>query len=119
MPERARRHAHVREVSTSQDSRSGQRRLATRLGCEAASSAPLVLQIDDAGLHRHREAGHRFAGHRHAGARAQVDLPAVGRADDDLALDDAVAEAPALMRTLVAYGEDLVVAAEERDVLAV
>src|SRR5258708_87789 len=60
-----------------------------------------------------------LAGHRHAGARAHVELPAVDRADHDVALHPACAEAPALVRAVVADGQHLVAAAKERDVLAV
>src|SRR6185295_8576725 len=65
------------------------------------------LQVDRAVLHDGRVARDTLPRHRHAGAGAHVELPAVERTDHDLALDPAVAEATALMRAVVADGQDL------------
>src|SRR5215470_14780131 len=96
------------ELADEDAARVGLGRLAVRHGEDKAAdrggSVRLVLLRD---------------GVRHARAGAQVELPAVKRACDDVALDGAVAEIAAGVRALVTDGEDLVAAAEERYVEAV
>src|SRR5262249_18012565 len=92
-----------------------------RSPCAPAGRSPscALLEVDRAVLHGDDEARHRLARHRHAGTGAQVELPAVERARDDVALDGSVAEIAAGVRALVADGEDLVAAAEQHHVEAV
>src|SRR4029453_4295837 len=87
------------------------------MGSPRAPSSLRALQIDGAVLHADRVSGHGLAGDGHAHARAEVELPAVQRTAQDVALDPAVAEIAALVRALVADGEDLVAAPVEDHVL--
>src|SRR5262249_3423691 len=65
------------------------------------------LEVHGAGLHRGPVARHPLTGNRHAHAGAEVELPAVQRAGDDVTVDPAVAEIATLMRALVGNSEDL------------